>query len=189
MKEPRPCPWCRTIPDTSPINEQPAIRCINLSCAVNPCLIIPDATAAQLLAIWNSWGDTSGKPVKSRRKTGPVKESTQDGQKFAAWFRTLLPADVALAPGWELEWGYCYDLMIATDKRTKEEVVAVCKWARDDRKEGDWKGWASVFLSPLMLRQRKNGMMYFDIWKEQMKGRRSEKESPAPVRNVIEQYD
>lgn len=82
---------------------------------------------------------------------------SERGMAFAKWFRTLLPADVRLAAGWEAKWAKTYDDMIRLDARTPEQIAAVCRWARAH----DF--WAGNFLSPVKLRTRdKQGAQYFD---------------------------
>ena len=76
---------------------------------------------------------------------------------FAQWFRSQLPANVKPGDGWETTWAKCYDDMVRLDKRTPEEIAAVCKAARADA------FWTQQFLSPLKLRKRDDaGVMYFD---------------------------
>ena len=82
---------------------------------------------------------------------------SERGEKFAEWFRTLLPEDARLAPTWQRKWAKCYDDMVKLDGRTPEQIAAVCKWARTH------EFWAQNFLTPLKLRQRdRAGAMYFD---------------------------
>lgn len=86
-----------------------------------------------------------------------MKTPSERGLAFAAWFRTLLPTTVRLAPTWQDKWAKTFDNMIRLDERTPEQIAAVCKWARAH----DF--WQANFLSPVKLRERdRTGAMYFD---------------------------
>ncbi len=89
---------------------------------------------------------------------------SERGLAFAAWFRGTLPADVRLAEGWKLAWARCFDEMLVIDGRTPEGIAAVCRWARAH----DF--WQANFQTPLKLRQRKDGALYFDRFAAAMAG-------------------
>ncbi len=96
------------------------------------------------------------------------KKHSERGEKFAEWFKTLIPADSNLASSWKASWAKCFDDMMRLDKRTDEQIMSVCKWARSD------SFWSSNFQSPLKLRDRnKDKVQYFDVFSQKMK-------APAP---------
>lgn len=83
--------------------------------------------------------------------------------RFAEWFRTLLPQGSNLPSGFKGKWAKCYDAMIRLDKRTDDQIMAVCKWARSD------SFWSSNFQSPMKLRARNpEGVQYFDVFMGKM---------------------
>ena len=83
------------------------------------------------------------------------------GDKFAEWFRTLLPGTVRLAAGWRKSWAKCYDELVRLDHRSDREIADVCQWARGN----DF--WRRNFFSPVKLRDRNAGkMLYFDVFAE-----------------------
>ena len=63
------------------------------------------------------------------------------GIEMADWFRTLLPAEMNLGDAWRAKWAKCFDDLLRLDKRTHEQIVAVCQWARAD----DFWGGKGVF--------------------------------------------
>jgi hypothetical protein len=113
---------------------------------------------------------TPPKPSPSTRK--PKAKTTLTvpsdvGLSFADWFRSTLPGDIRLADSWRDQWARCYDDLIRLDKRTKEEISRVCKWARADA------FCARHFLSPVKLRRRNpDGVTYFDTLTAQMNGQK-----------------
>lgn len=92
----------------------------------------------------------------------PEDKISPEGHKFAEWFFNLLVETGA--PKMEVtnatknRWAQTYDKMIRIDKRTKEQIVAVCKWARND------SFWRQNFLSPNRLREKKDDVMWFDLF-------------------------
>lgn len=106
--------------------------------------------------------DTQSKAPTSRQSKA---EPSEEGLKFAEWFKTLLPATQSLAGNWRDEWARCYDSMLRLDGRDKAAVAAVCKWGRED------EFWSANFQSPMKLRKRDtSGTMYFDIISGRMNG-------------------
>jgi hypothetical protein len=87
-------------------------------------------------------------------------EISLEGQRFVEWFLALLAetgAKIApLTPANRANWALCYDRMIRIDGRTKEQIEAVCRWARTDT------FWKRNFMSPMKLRDKKDGVSYFD---------------------------
>jgi len=85
-----------------------------------------------------------------------------EARKFVDWFIALLAetgAPVAkITPSVRENWADCYDKMLRLDGRTKEQVKAVCRWARND------PFWRRNFLSPMKLRDKKDGVQWFDLF-------------------------
>jgi hypothetical protein len=95
----------------------------------------------------------------SSSNSSPPKPPSEEGLRFARWFRSTLSEKIKPSPNWEEQWAKTYDELIRLDHRTKQEITMVCQWARQD------PFWATCFLSPLKLRQRdKNKVLYFDIF-------------------------
>lgn len=108
----------------------------------------------------------AGAGVAEKAKT----ELSEDGYKFADWFKTLLPAGHRLESSWRTNWAKLYDDLLRLDHRTKAEVVAVCEWARRDN------FWSANFLSPMKLRQKdRGGVCYFDAFRAKMTAPKSGK--------------
>lgn len=105
---------------------------------------------------------------------------SEEGGKFADWFKTLLPPDVRLADGWRSKWASIYDSMIRIDSRLKAEIKAVCEWARRD------EFWSSNFMSPSKLREKKDGIQYFDIFKAKMAAAGNGTNKPKPLPTAAE---
>jgi hypothetical protein len=88
------------------------------------------------------------------------------GHAFVTWFVALLVETGApapkLTPSNRDSWAKCYDDMLRIDGRTKEQVKAVCSWARND------SFWRKNFLSPMKLRERKDGVQWFDAFSAKM---------------------
>lgn len=94
------------------------------------------------------------KPAKPK-KDAP----SERAEAFATWFRTLIPATVAVPAHWQAAWARIYDDMIRLDQRTPEQIAAVCRAGRAD------PFWSKQFFTPKKLRQRNNGgAQYFDVF-------------------------
>lgn len=99
-----------------------------------------------------------------------------EGQRFVVWFVELLEvtgAKPALTPSTKESWADCYEKMIRIDGRTKEQIKEVCRWARDDA------FWRKNFLSPMKLREKKEGVMWFDQFLARMSSERTKPRAPA----------
>jgi hypothetical protein len=132
----------------------------------------PGATAheASSSTAFRTGSDTSesngstGQDRTGQDRTGQDKETTSpaspsEGQRFVLWFVELLGttgAKPVLTPSTKESWADCYDKMLRIDGRTKEQIKEVCRWARDDQ------FWRKNFLSPMKLREKKDGITYFD---------------------------
>jgi len=104
------------------------------------------------------------------KESSPPKPPALEKEKFVGWFLELLAATeapkVRLSPSVRASWADCYDKMIRLDKRSKEEIKAVCHWARED------PFWRKNFLSPMKLRQQNDGgVMWFDAFTAKMNDR------------------
>lgn len=111
-----------------------------------------------------------GKPPLAQAEAEAEKEeihssppTSSEGGKFSLWFKSLLPEDHKLTGDWEHNWAKVYEDMLRLDKRSKDEIKAVCQWARTD------SFWRANFLSPLKLRDKnREGVQYFDVFKAKM---------------------
>ena len=111
----------------------------------------------------------------------PSREPSDEGVKFSEWFKTLLPAKLNLPANWKKQWALTYDEILRIDKKTKDEVKAVCKWARSD----DF--WSGQFFSPLKLRKRnRDGVTYFDCFQMKMNPQQKLPEPKFP--SALEKY-
>ena len=103
---------------------------------------------------------------KSKPKDGGT--FTQEGIQFASWFKGSLPETMNLKANWQEIFAKAHDDLVRLDKRTSEEIKAVCAWARAD----SW--WTNQFHSPAKLRTRNpDGITYWDVFTQKMK-------APAP---------
>lgn len=90
-----------------------------------------------------------------------------EGSRFVDWFVKLLvetgAPDPKLTPSIRESWADCYDKLLRLDGRTKDEVKEVCRWARND------SFWRGNFMSPMKLRDKKDGVKYFDVFLNKMR--------------------
>lgn len=94
---------------------------------------------------------------------------TEEGNKFALWFKTLLPENQKVTNRDLQLWAECYDKLIK-DKKDKKEIVQICQFARSD----DF--WQANFRTPLKLRKKsKEGIFYYDMLLDKMKGNKIHK--------------
>ncbi len=88
---------------------------------------------------------------------------SQDALDFASWFKTLLPKAQKVSQSNLKDWAKTYDDCIRLDSRARDEILAVCEWARADT------FWSANFQSASKLRQKnKTGVQYFDVFLQQM---------------------
>lgn len=111
---------------------------------------------------------TEGRRQKTERKkssTSSCPDSASpppdpDSVKFVDWFLALLAETGApkpvLTPSARALWADTYDKLIRIDGRSKDDIKAVCRWARNDA------FWRQNFLSPAKLREKKDGVPWFD---------------------------
>lgn len=88
-----------------------------------------------------------------------------EADKFVDWFLTLLAetnAKITLpTPSERAGWAATYEKLRRIDGKQKEEIVAVCRWARTG-----W--WANAFFSPCKLREKNGGVSRYDEWCSRM---------------------
>ena len=109
-------------------------------------------------------------PPLAQKKSKPKDGRTLslEGIQFASWFKSSLPENMSLQSNWQETFGKAHDDLVRLDKRTPEEIKAVCQWARTD------SFWQGNFYSPSKLRTRnKDGVSYWDLFSQKMK-------TPAP---------
>jgi hypothetical protein len=105
---------------------------------------------------------TTGRAPAKGASMGAAAEPSERGLAFADWFRTTLPATFREGDAWREKWARCFDDLVRLDGRTEADIARVCKWARADG------FWCQNFLTPLKLRERKDGAQYFDRFLEAM---------------------
>jgi hypothetical protein len=94
--------------------------------------------------------------------------------KFAEWFKSTLPEKINLSANWQGTFAKAHDDLVRLDRKTPEEIKAVCQWARTE----DF--WQKQFFSPTKLRQRnRDGITYFDFFTEKMKTTRPQGQHQA----------
>jgi len=111
------------------------------------------------------------------------KESSSEGVTFAVWFKSTLPETMNLKAGWQQSFAECFDELVRLDNRSPEEIRAVCQWARTD------SFWRSNFMSPSKLRDRKDGIQWFDVSTEKMKQPSGFAQKPANRQKEYPQED
>ena len=105
-----------------------------------------------------------GNPKKVIQRRLSKSEVSSDGIQFAQWFKSTLPKTVNLKANWQESFAKEYDDLMQIDKRSPEQIMAVCRWARTD------SFWQKIFMSPAKLRKRNGeGIQYFDVIAEKMK--------------------
>ena len=114
--------------------------------------------------------DKEGTGIKEKRKSCAKKKkesATADGIQFAQDFNNNLvesfrqKLDKAKLNTWGLE----YDKLLKD--HSKAEIYEVMRFALKDKKEGKWKGWYQAVRSPTKFNDKKDGVTYFNIIKEQ----------------------
>lgn len=123
-------------------------------------------------------GDTvSPKPSEPSKPSKKV-EPSQEGFQFSNWFESLRPSHMKTTSAEKKKWAEDYDKLKRLDGKSKDQIKAVCKWARKD----DF--WQTNFLSPLKLRKKnKDGVKYFDVFETNMK---TKTETPKPKQSTAE---
>jgi hypothetical protein len=94
------------------------------------------------------------------------KENQSDGHRFVEWFLNLITETGGKAPKLTANsrdsWAECYEKLLRLDGHTKDDVKQVCRWARND------SFWRANFMSPMKLREKKDGVSYFDQFVNKM---------------------
>ena len=120
----------------------------------------------------NKGKEKKGKEIKEKENiiSSPQKSAiSEEGQKFAQYFRTLLPPTQKITDADFRNWGDTFDKLIRIDKRPRDEIYQIAEWARKDSFWGE-KG---NFLSACKLRNKsKDGVMYYDIFLQKFKQER-----------------
>jgi hypothetical protein len=122
-----------------------------------------------------------GMEVKAQKKERPERHENPEAERFVDWFLALLAetgsAKLELTASVRYGWAEAYDRLVRLDGRTKEEIKAVCRWARND----DF--WRTNFMAPPKLREKKHGVPYFDLLSNKMNNpQRGGAPAPAAVR-------
>lgn len=100
-------------------------------------------------------------PLPKRQRKGI--EISEEGLRFADWFKTLIPDTHKLEYSYRTNWAKTFDELVRLDGRNASQISKVCKWARQD------SFWNSNFLSPSKLRQRdRQGATYWDVFEARM---------------------
>jgi hypothetical protein len=159
-----PCPFCNSTHVEVVYYNRPCVVCRNCgACGPASKEMIyfgPRDQAsfkAEAIELWNTRPGNGELIPKTAKTKAATKEASQEGLKWADWFRSLLPQEINLGASWRNRWGLCFDALFDIDKRNEKDVIDVCMWARHDG------FWMKNFLSPLKLRQRDpHGILYFD---------------------------
>jgi hypothetical protein len=126
------------------------------------------------------------KENKEKNSSSSKLEISKDAIKFSNWFKSLLPDTVNISESVLKNWSITYDDMIRIDKRTKDEIKAVCIWARND------EFWKDNFLTAIKLRKKKDGIMYYDVFLQKMNNGQSNEpkyKSGAEAMKEREEYE
>jgi|GEM_PF-3376394 len=136
-----------------------------------PAPIAPRNEAAVKAAVKAADGCTQSVLIH-QEPSGTKEKPSVEGLKFTDFFKQLLPEGIKLSPSIKTSWAECYDKMLRLDNRNKADIKAVCEWGRND------PFWSSNFMSPMKLREKKNGIMYFDSFMEKMKAHKNNGRQP-----------
>ena len=102
-----------------------------------------------------------------------------EAERFVDWFLALLDETGGVRPKLTKSnrylWADTYDKLLRIDGKTKDEVKEVCRWARNDA------FWQSNFMAPPKLRAKKDGVSYFDVFRNKMKSARPAEQQPMLV--------
>ena len=93
----------------------------------NPKVTHPNDSVTQSEAETKSETNTEAslRPVLPKREKKTVEVSDQ-GLKFAQWFRTTLPDNMHLAANWQVNWAKVFDDMMRKQPETRA-IHTVCK--------------------------------------------------------------
>lgn len=105
-------------------------------------------------------------PSEEPSKPQKADELSLEANRFVVWFIELLAETGAKitdpTPSVRAMWADTYRLLVERDGKKKQDIVAVCRWARNDQ------FWAQNFMSPAKLRTKKEGISYFDRFHTRM---------------------
>lgn len=95
----------------------------------------------------------------------PEPPVSEEGEKFALFFKNLLPPTQKITKANLTAWALTFDKLIR-DKRPKEEIYQVTEWARKD----PFWGEQGNFLSASKLQKKnKDGVLYYDVFLQKFK--------------------
>lgn len=101
------------------------------------------------------------------------KEISDEGKFFAAEFQKTLPPSQSVKDADLKNWAETFDKLIRIDKRAKDEIYAVVRFARND------SFWKSNFMSANKLRMKdRSGVLYYDVFLTKMKSGNNDKSNP-----------
>lgn len=123
--------------------------------------------------VLQTYNDSNTNKVKeSKVNKSKIKEDkkpkisfSDESLLFVKWFKKLITENYFPKNEKQInDWRECYDKLIKIDKRTKDEIKAVCEFARND------EFWSGNFFTPLKLRKKsKENICYFDMINEKLK--------------------
>lgn len=100
-------------------------------------------------------------------------EFSDEGKFFAAEFQKTLPPSQSVKDADLKNWAETFDKLIRIDKRAKDEIYAVVRFARND------SFWKSNFMSANKLRMKdRSGVLYYDVFLTKMKSGNNDKSNP-----------
>jgi hypothetical protein len=127
------------------------------------CTKAPNQIARNEQTIVDRTETTSETTSQKREEMSPL---VDESYRFVEWFMKLLIETEAkvteLTPSSRALWADTYQKLVRIDGKEKEEIVSVCRWARND---SFWKG---AFMSPAALREKKNGISKYDQFLNRM---------------------
>lgn len=89
-----------------------------------------------------------------------------EAEAFVDWFLALLAETGAPVPKLTASsrhgWADAFDKLIRIDGKTADQVHRVCRWARND------SFWRGNFMSPVKLRDKRDGVSYCDFFLNKM---------------------
>ena len=133
----------------------------------------------------NKLKESKGKEIKEKEiftsSSPPKSEILEEGEKFAKYFKGLLPPTQKVSDADLKNWGDTFDKLVRIDKRPREEIYRVTEWAR---KDSFW-GELGNFLSACKLRSKsRDGVMYYDIFLQKYLKERSKSNGTANGQQV-----
>ena len=154
-------------------NTKYTIQLVNLVHQCTPCTSEPRAKTGERGAQTGERG--APEPSINIKEPSKGVEPSDEGFQFAEWFLTLRPATMKATKAELKKWAKEYDALQRLDGKTKDQIKAVCKWARND----DF--WKKNVFSPNKLRKKNgDGIKYFDVFQANLR-QQSKSHEPRPV--------